>query len=224
MHNHQRTCPSCPNAMGVIKRFRAEKGSLSTLFSCAPEPGNAASSSLQSLSLQHTQIDDSVRNNCFYSNSSSSHSNDNASEASDQSQTESSHEHETKFGHKQKSQGNTDAETTNTADAESHVSEEPIANTQHLLLSNSDCFQVDLQHTLNKHCVGLVLHNEIVTLVKKHSIGRQLNFASNNLKSRAALIERLEKAFNTFSLQPKTIDVELMNGSYATVSVFDWKA
>jgi sensor c-di-GMP phosphodiesterase-like protein len=72
--------------------------------------------------------------------------------------------------------------------------------------------------------VDLVLHDEIVALVKKHSIDRQLNFSSNNLKSRAALIKRLENAFNTFSLQPKTIDLELTNDSCATVSVFDWKA
>jgi len=169
-------------------------------------------------------MNDAVRNTCFHSDSSICHTNDNASEASDQSQTESSHEHETEFDHEQESQGNNDAETTNTVDAESHVSEEPSSNTQQPCLSNSDRFQVDLQHTLNKHRVDLVLHDEIVALVKKHSIDRQLNFSSNNLKSRAALIKRLEKAFNTFSLQPKTIDVQLTNGSYAAVSVFDWKA
>jgi hypothetical protein len=60
--------------------------------------------------------------------------------------------------------------------------------------------------------------------VKKHSVGRQLKFSSNSLKTRATLLKRLEKAFNTSILQPKTINVELTNGTHATVSVFDWKA
>ena len=140
---------------------------MSTLFSCVHKPGNAASSSLQFVSSLHTLIEDNARNRCFYSDSSTSHTNDNASEASDQSQTESSHEQETEFDHEQESHGNTDVETTNTVDAENYVSEEPSSNTQQPCLSNSDRFQVDLQHTLNKHHVDLVLHDEIFALVKK---------------------------------------------------------
>ena len=91
-------------------------------------------------------------------------------------------------------------------------------------LSNHHRFQLDLQNVINKQRVDLSLFDDIIDLLKRHSFGNKLNFSSLNLSKRDTFMKYLEKTFNTHALRPKDVTVDLVDGSQATVSVFDVEA
>jgi hypothetical protein len=82
-------------------------------------------------------------------------------------------------------------------------------------------FQVDLLTILSQHCTDLKLHDEIISVIKSYSNEQQLNFSSNNLKSRFSLLKDLERNMDTAKLKPKDVVVDLTLSGQATVSIFD---
>jgi len=85
-------------------------------------------------------------------------------------------------------------------------------------------FQIDLAEILGSHRTDLTLFDEITGLVKKHSNGKQLKFAADNLKNKKGFITKLENTTGATSLKPNGVDVTLSNGEVVTVSVFGMEA
>jgi hypothetical protein len=82
-------------------------------------------------------------------------------------------------------------------------------------------FQVDLLTILSQHCTDLNFHDEIISVIMSHSNEQQINFSSNNLKSRSSLLKDLERNMDTAKLKPKDVVVDLTFSGQATVSIFD---
>ena len=59
-------------------------------------------------------------------------------------------------------------------------------------LTNHLHFQLDLQNTLNKHCVPLGLFDEVIDVVKRHSFVNKLNFTTRHLTKREYLVKNLK--------------------------------
>jgi hypothetical protein len=85
-------------------------------------------------------------------------------------------------------------------------------------------FQLDLLNILSNHCTDLKVHDEIISLIKRHSNDQCLTFSSNNLKSRSSFLKDLEQNMDTAKLKPRDIDINLTFGGQATISVFDLEA
>ncbi len=63
-------------------------------------------------------------------------------------------------------------------------------------------FQLNLLNILSRHRTDLKVHDEIISLIKRHSNDRCLTFSSNNLKSRSSLLKDLKQNMDTAKLQP----------------------
>ncbi len=82
-------------------------------------------------------------------------------------------------------------------------------------------FQLDLLHILSQHRTDLKVHDEIISVIKRHSNDQSLTFSSHNLKTRSSLLKDLEQNMDTSKLKPQDVDVNLTLGKQATISVFD---
>ena len=103
-----------------------------------------------------------------------------------------------------------------------HQAKEPY--TTRVGLPSSYRFHIDLTDILGRHRTDLKLYDEIIDLVQNHSNRRELKFSSNGLRDRKGFIKKLQESFDSSSMRPKDIDVELSSGEIATVSVFDIEA
>ena len=91
-------------------------------------------------------------------------------------------------------------------------------------LPNNARFQLDLAEIINKHRGDLSEYDDIISLIKNYSNNRSLNFSSDNLVNRKRFVRNLEETMSCTTMKPKHVDVELTNGTMATVSVFDIEA
>ncbi len=81
-------------------------------------------------------------------------------------------------------------------------------------------FQLDLPNILSQHCTDLKVHDQIISVIKRHSNDQSLTFSSHNLKTRSSLLKDLEWNMDTTKLKPQDVDVNLTFGGQATISVF----
>ncbi len=82
-------------------------------------------------------------------------------------------------------------------------------------------FQLDLLNILSLHRTDLKVHDEIISVIKRHSNDQSLALSSHNLKTRSSLLKDLKWNMDTSKLKPQDVDVNLMFGRQATISVFD---
>jgi hypothetical protein len=82
-------------------------------------------------------------------------------------------------------------------------------------------FQLDLLNILSQHRTNLKVHDEIISVIKRHSNDQCLTFSSNNLKTRSSLLKDLEWNIDTAKLKPQDVHVNLTFGGKVTISVFD---
>ncbi len=82
-------------------------------------------------------------------------------------------------------------------------------------------FQLDLLNILSQHCTDLKVHDEIISVIKRHSNDQSLTFSSHNLKTRSSLLKDLKQNMDTAKLKPQDVDINLTFGSQATIPVFD---
>jgi len=85
-------------------------------------------------------------------------------------------------------------------------------------------FQVELARICDSHRTDMKLFNEVNQLIKKHSIGRQLSFSSDNLSTRLVFIKNIGKSLKTERLQHTDVTVPLALGGSAITAVFDLEA
>ena len=85
-------------------------------------------------------------------------------------------------------------------------------------------FQVELARICDSHRTDMKLFNEVNQLIKKHSIGRQLSFSSDNLSTRLGFIKNIGKSLKTERLQHTDVTVPLALGGSAITAVFDLEA
>lgn len=85
-------------------------------------------------------------------------------------------------------------------------------------------FQVKLARICDSHRTDMKLFNEVNQLIKKHSIGRQLSFSSDNLSTRLGFIKNIGKSLKTERLQHTDVTVPLALGGSAITAVFDLEA
>ena len=85
-------------------------------------------------------------------------------------------------------------------------------------------FQMELARICDRHRTNLKLFTEVNQLIKKHSIGRELSFSSDNLANRNRFVKKLGTCFQTETLKHKDISVPLELGGYAVTPVFDLEA
>jgi hypothetical protein len=83
-------------------------------------------------------------------------------------------------------------------------------------------FQLDLLNILSQ-CTNLKVHDQIISVIKRHSNDQNFTFSSNNLITRSSLLKDLEWNMDTAKLKPQDVDVNLMFGGQATISVLDLK-
>jgi hypothetical protein len=91
-------------------------------------------------------------------------------------------------------------------------------------LPSSFTFQMELARICDRHRTDLKLFTEVNQLIKKHSIGRELRFSSDNLTNRNRFVQQLGTCFETESLKHKDVNVPLELGGYAVTPVFDLEA
>ncbi len=82
-------------------------------------------------------------------------------------------------------------------------------------------FQLDLINFLSQHCTDLKVHDDIISVIKRHSNDQSLTFSYHNLKTRSSLLKDLERNMDTSKLKPQDVDVNLLFGGQATISIFD---
>ncbi len=63
-------------------------------------------------------------------------------------------------------------------------------------------FQLDLLNILSRHRTDCKVHDEIISLIKRHSNDQCLTFSSNNLKSRSSFLKDLKQNMDTAKLKP----------------------
>ena len=85
-------------------------------------------------------------------------------------------------------------------------------------------FQMELARICDRHRTNLKLFTEVNQLIKKHSIGRELSFSSDNLANRNRFVKKLGTCFQTETLKHKDVSVPLEFGGYAVTPVFDLEA
>jgi hypothetical protein len=85
-------------------------------------------------------------------------------------------------------------------------------------------FQLDLLNILSQHRTNLKVHDQIISVTKRHSYDQSLTFSYHNLKTRSSLLKDLEQNMDTAKLKPQDVDVNLTFGGQATISVFDLEA
>ena len=85
-------------------------------------------------------------------------------------------------------------------------------------------FQMELARICHHHRTDLKLLTEVNQLIKKHSIGRQLSFLSENLTNRNRFVQKLGTCFQTKTLKHKDVNVPLELEGYAVTPVFDLEA
>jgi hypothetical protein len=110
-----------------------------------------------------------------------------------------------------------------------HPSIQPIIEASkpfNLDVGMSSCseFQVQLALICDSHRTDMKLFNEVNQLIKKHSIGRQLSFSSDNLSARQGFIKSIGKSLKTERLQHTDVTVPLALGGSAITAVFDLEA
>jgi hypothetical protein len=82
-------------------------------------------------------------------------------------------------------------------------------------------FQLDLLNILSQHRTDLKVHDEIISVIKRHTNDQSLTFSSHNLKTRSSLLKYLEQNMDMPKLKPQDVDINLTFGGQATISVFD---
>jgi hypothetical protein len=82
-------------------------------------------------------------------------------------------------------------------------------------------FQLDPLNILLQHCTDLKVHDEIISVIKRHSNDQSLIFSSYNLRTRSSLLKDLERNMDTSKLKPQDVDVNLTFGGQATISGFN---
>ncbi len=70
-------------------------------------------------------------------------------------------------------------------------------------------FQLALLNILSQHCTDLKVHDEIISVIKRHSNDQSLTFSSHNLKTRSSQLKDLERNMDTSKLKPQDVDVNL---------------
>lgn len=86
-------------------------------------------------------------------------------------------------------------------------------------------FQVHLMHDLSKHRGNdLNLHENVLQCIKSNASCNDVDFKSLNILSRKRLIQLLTKYYKLDFLKPILHTVALLDGTVATVPVFDVKA
>jgi hypothetical protein len=82
-------------------------------------------------------------------------------------------------------------------------------------------FQLDLLNILSQHRTDLKVHDEMISVIKRHSNDQSFTFSSHNLKTRSSLLKDLKRNMDMSKLKHQDVDVNLTFGGQATISVFD---
>jgi hypothetical protein len=90
-----------------------------------------------------------------------------------------------------------------------------------LLLPNRVCFQIDLLSVFEKHRSDMKLHDEVIDIINKYAANGTIGPNMVDLQTRKSFINDMEDAFKSNELKPKHVDVQLSDGTLATISLFD---
>ncbi len=82
-------------------------------------------------------------------------------------------------------------------------------------------FQLDLLNILSQHRTDLEIHDEINSVIKRHTNDQSCTCSYHNLKTRSFRLKDLERNMDTSKCKPQDVDVNLIFGGQATISVFD---
>ena len=88
-------------------------------------------------------------------------------------------------------------------------------------MPSSTRFQIRVEQLRNNHRANQKLFNKFMDLVKEFSSCSQLSFDSNELVNRRDFLNGLKQTFKTQRLKPNNVQVKLLDGTVATVSVLD---
>ncbi len=64
---------------------------------------------------------------------------------------------------------------------------------------------MELARVCDRHRTNMKLFTEVNQLIKKHSIGRELSFLSDNLANRNRFVKKLGTCFQTKTLKHKDV-------------------
>ncbi len=73
-------------------------------------------------------------------------------------------------------------------------------------------FQLDLLNILSQHRTDLKVHDEIISVIKRHTNDQSLTLSSHNLRTRSSLLKDLERNMDTSKLKTQDVDVNLKFG------------
>ena len=89
--------------------------------------------------------------------------------------------------------------------------------------SGSIPFQIELVEMLQKNGCSMKMHDDLINLINSGLTNGNLKDVNPPLLSRQKFVSQVERAFETTNLKPTHQQVELSDGSVATVSTFDIK-
>ena len=92
---------------------------------------------------------------------------------------------------------------------------------RNIAIPGNIAFQIELNSVLQKHKVDLSLQDDIVDLLNEYVPSGKLNQDMPDLKKRESFLQNMEKSLKTEPMRPKHVDVEMADGSTATMSLFD---
>ena len=90
-----------------------------------------------------------------------------------------------------------------------------------ILLPNRVCFQIDLLSVFQRHRSDMKLHDEVIETINKYAANGTIGPDMPDLQTQQSFLNDTEDAFKSEELKPKHIDVQLTDGTLATISLFD---
>ena len=88
-------------------------------------------------------------------------------------------------------------------------------------LDVSYSLQIELMNILQKHGCNLGMYDEVINLIQTYLRTSKLDPKHPDVLTQKVLISQIEKDFKTISLKPKHVNVNISDGTEATVSLFN---